>query len=137
MNKIDFALNEAYKAYKTGEVPIGCAIFLNDKLISKAHNTKQKNHICINHAEIIAITKAEKKLKDWRLNDCEMYVTLEPCSMCKEVIRQSRISKVYYLVKSNFNNEDNKKIDYTLLEDNDKINDSYARLLKTFFSNKR
>ena len=137
MNKIDIALKEAHKAFKKGEVPIGCAIFLDGQLISKAHNIKQKTKICTNHAEVLAIIKAEKKLKDWRLNNCEMYVTLEPCNMCKEIIRQSRISKVYYLSKSRFINENNKVISYELLKNCDDLNDTYLKLLKDFFKNKR
>ena len=107
MNILEIVLKEAKKAYKKGEIPVGCVIVRDNEIISEAHNTKQKSHSCINHAEIIAITKAEKRIKDWRLNDCELYVSLEPCNMCKEVIRQARIKKVYYLEKSNFNNESN------------------------------
>lgn len=127
-------LKEAMKSCKKDEIPIGAVVIKNNKIISKAHNTKQKCCNVINHAEILAITKAEKKLKDWRLNDCTLYVTLEPCNMCKEVIRQSRISQVYYLLSSKFHNEDNKKIDYALL-DNDST--EYEMLLKKYFSNKR
>lgn len=136
MNVFEIIMNEAKKAFKKGEVPIGCTIVKDNRIISKAHNTKQKKHSCINHAEILAIIKAEKKLKDWRLNDCELYVSLEPCNMCKEVIRQARIKKVYYLEKSKFNNEDKKNIEYVQINDSNLKND-YSNLLKTFFRDKR
>ena len=136
MNVFEIVMNEVKKAFKKGEVPIGCAIVKDNRIISKTHNTKQKKHSCINHAEILAIIKAEKKLKDWRLNDCELYVSLEPCNMCKEVIRQARIKKVYYLEKSKFNNEDKKNIEYVQINDSNLKND-YSILLKTFFKDKR
>lgn len=89
------ALKEARKAYEKEEVPVGAIIIKNNKIIARAHNLKEskKNTIC--HAEILAITKASKKLEAWRLEDCEMYVTLEPCSMCAGALIQSRIKKVY------------------------------------------
>ena len=136
MNILEIVLKEAKKAYKKGEIPIGCVIVRDNEIISEAHNTKQKSHSCINHAEIIAITKAEKRIKDWRLNNCDLYVSLEPCNMCKEVIRQARIKKVHYLEKSNFNNEDKKNIEYTQIKDNE-LKEEYSSLLKTFFKDKR
>ena len=76
------ALKEAKKAYDKEEVPVGAVIVRNGKIISKAHNLKESKKDCTCHAEILAIQKASKKLNSWRLIDCEMYVTLEPCSMC-------------------------------------------------------
>ncbi len=87
------------KAYKKNEVPIGAIIVKNNKIIAKAYNKIEKNHDATMHAEILAIKKASKKLKNWRLNECEMYVTLEPCKMCSSAIELSRIKKIYYLVK--------------------------------------
>ena len=75
------ALQEAQKAFDIGEVPIGAVIVLNDKVIAKAHNLREKSNQAIGHAEILAISKANKKLKTWRLEDCTMYITLEPCPM--------------------------------------------------------
>ena len=89
------ALKEAQKAYKKLEVPIGVVIVKDDKIIARAHNQKEEKNSPIKHAEIIAIERACKKLNNWRLNDCEMYVTLEPCSMCAGAILNSRIKKVY------------------------------------------
>ena len=102
---VKILIKESLKSYKIGEVPVGCVIIKNNKIIATGHNTKEKNKCAIHHAEINAIIKACKKNRDWRLENCKLYVTLEPCNMCKEVIRQSRIHEVYYLNKSKFNNE--------------------------------
>ena len=89
------ALKEAEKAYKKLEVPVGAVIVKDGKIISRAHNQKETKKDTTKHAEILAIQKASKKLQSWRLIDCEMYVTLEPCSMCAGAIINSRIKKVY------------------------------------------
>jgi len=99
------ALKEAQKAYKNDEIPVG-AIIVDSKgdVLSKAFNKKEKMHDATAHAEILAIKKASKKLGDWRLNGCTIYVTLEPCEMCMSAIKQSRISKlVYGASKENIN----------------------------------
>ena len=89
------ALKEAEKARKLNEVPIGCVIVKGDKIIGRGYNRRMKDKNTLSHAELNAIKKASKKLKDWRLDDCEMYVTTEPCQMCAGAIVQSRIKKVY------------------------------------------
>lgn len=89
------ALKEAEKAYELNEVPIGCVIVLDNEIIARGHNMVENKKIPLAHAEIIAIEKASKKLDGWRLIDCEMYVTLEPCAMCAGAIINSRINKVY------------------------------------------
>ena len=89
------ALNEAKKAYNKLEVPVGAIIVKDGKIIAKAYNEKEKRKDTTKHAEILAIQKASKKLKTWRLYDCDMYVTLEPCSMCAGALIQARIRKVY------------------------------------------
>ena len=89
------ALKEANKAYKKLEVPVGAVIVKDGKIIARAHNQKETKTDTTKHAEILAIQKASKKLESWRLIDCEMYVTLEPCSMCAGAIINSRIKKVY------------------------------------------
>ncbi len=89
------ALKEAEKAYKKLEVPVGAIIVKDEKIIARAHNQKETKTDTTKHAEILAIQKASKKLKSWRLIDCEMYVTLEPCSMCAGAMINSRIKKVY------------------------------------------
>lgn len=89
------ALKEAKKAYEKEEIPVGAVIVKDGKIIAKAHNRKEEKCDTTNHAEILAIQKASKKLGTWRLNDCEMYVTLEPCSMCAGALIQARMKKVY------------------------------------------
>ena len=88
----------AKRAAEKDEVPVSAIIVKSDKIISKAFNKREKNHNVLDHAEIIAIKQASKKLKDWRLFDCDLYVTLKPCSICENIIKQSRIKHVYYLI---------------------------------------
>lgn len=90
------ALKEADKAEEKEEVPIGCVITLNGKIYVRAHNLRQTKRVATAHAEILAIEKACKKLGDWRLENFEMFVTLEPCAMCAGAIANARISKVYF-----------------------------------------
>ena len=89
------ALKQARLAYNKLEVPVGAVIVKDGQVIAKAYNTKETKRDTTKHAEILAIQKASKKLGSWRLNDCEMYVTLEPCTMCAGALIQARISKVY------------------------------------------
>ena len=90
------ALKQARLAYNKGEVPVGCVIVYNDKIIARAHNLRKTKNDVFAHAESIAIKKANKKLDSWMLDDVVLYVTLEPCLMCSEVILQSRIKTVVY-----------------------------------------
>ena len=89
------ALKEAKKAYEKEEVPVGAVIVKDGKIIARAHNLKETKNSSICHAEILAIQKACKKLGVWRLTDCDMYVTLEPCTMCTGALINSRIRKLY------------------------------------------
>ena len=89
------ALKEAKKAYEKEEIPVGAVIIKDGKIIAKAHNLREKKESAIAHAEILAIEKANKKLNSWRLVDCDMYVTLEPCTMCMGAIISSRIKNLY------------------------------------------
>lgn len=89
------AIKEAEKAAKIKDVPIGCVIVNDGKIIGRGYNRRNKDFNTLSHAEMIAIKKASKKMKDWRLDDCEMYVTTEPCQMCSGAIVQARIAKVY------------------------------------------
>lgn len=118
---INELLSESKKALSLGEVPIGSIIVKNGIIISKAHNLKEKAKNPCKHAEIIAIDKASKKLKDWRLNDCELYTTLFPCPMCAGAIQQARIKKIYYIKDSS----------------NDSINDISLSILDNDFLNHR
>lgn len=88
------AIKQAKKAYKINEVPIGCVIVFNDKIIARGYNKRNTKKNTLAHAEIIAINKASKVFKDWRLEDCTMYITLEPCQMCSGAILQARIKTV-------------------------------------------
>lgn len=135
------AIKEAENAYKYGEVPVGCIIVQNNKIISKAYNKKEKMNCALFHSEIIAIKKATKRLKNWRLNDCELYVTMEPCPMCASAIKQSRIAKVYYILDNSNNNISKQIFDETnnngkvLVEKVDFNN--YNLLVDKFFKSKR
>lgn len=139
---MNLALKEAKKAIKYGDIPIGCVIVMNNKIISKAFNKKEFNNNPIKHAEIIAIEKASKKLNTWHLDECTLYTTMEPCLMCAGAILQSRISRIVYgLPNNNFgevtsNNEvfkKNKKIkiDGCICEEESKS------LVQSFFKNIR
>ena len=94
------ALKQAEKALKYNEVPVGCVIVKKNKIIAKAYNQKEKTKNVTKHAEIIAISKACKKTKNWRLDNCEIYITMEPCMMCSGAIEQSRIKKIIYGAKN-------------------------------------
>lgn len=92
---MDLAIKNAKTAFKKGDVPVGCVIVKNGKVIAQSYNKKEKKKQTTRHAEIEAIEKASKKIRDWRLNDCEMYVTLEPCCMCAGAILNARLKCVY------------------------------------------
>ena len=131
------ALQEAKKAFEKGEIPVGAVIVKDGKIISKAHNLKETKKSSFAHAEILAIQKANKKLNNWRLNDCQMYVTLKPCSMCLGAIISSRIKTIYYGAdekKQNsqiINNENNPELIDGIL------NSECEYLLKEFFKQRR
>lgn len=129
------AMREAKKALKHNEVPVGAVIVKNNKIISKAYNKKEKSTDVTKHAEIIAISKACKKIHNWRLDDCEIYVTMEPCMMCCGAIEQSRIKKIVYGVKNeNYgytNNLKNIQIISQIYEEKCK------KIIQTFFKKRR
>lgn len=131
------AIEEARIAYKNDEIPVGCAIFYNGKLVSKAHNCREKTNNSIMHAEIVAISDACEKLCSWRLNNCVLYVTLEPCMMCMGAIIESRIKKVYFGTKNNSEqmydaNAIKKAVNAEFVD-----NKECSKLLSDFFKNKR
>lgn len=139
MNYIEIAIKEAKKAYKKGDIPVGCVIIKNNKIIAKAHNMKEKKQKATYHAEILAINKACKKLKTWHLDDCTLYTTMEPCIMCSGAIIQSRIKKIIYVLDNPTfgnikNNENFKKNKYQIEQIENK---EILNLLQTFFKNKR
>lgn len=90
------ALKQAKKALEQDEVPIGAVIVKDGKVIASGYNKTEKTQIALKHAEVVAIEKACKKLKSWRLDDCEIYITVEPCAMCAGAIANARIKKVYF-----------------------------------------
>lgn len=126
----------ANKALLKDEVPVSALIVCNNKVISKAYNTKNKLNLVFNHAEVLAIKKASKKLKTWHLNDCDLYVTLKPCSICEAIIKQSQIKNVYYLLdkpneKKEYYKTNISKANIRTLEM------EYSQQLKGFFQKKR
>ena len=142
---MELAIKVAEKALKRGDVPVGAIIVYNNKVVAKAYNKKQKKGIATRHAEIEAIEKACKKLKTWHLDDCELYITMEPCLMCAGAILQARIKKVIYgvnnekfgcatsiqnLLDSNRFNHNTTIVNGILKEKNEKI-------LKDFFKQMR
>lgn len=142
---MEVAFKEAEKAFKRGEVPIGAVIVKNGKIIAKAFNNKEKKHCSIEHAEITAIKRASRKLKNWRLEDCDIYVTLEPCPMCASAIKQSRIKNIYSALKnSDINNIDIINRIFNADKVNPKVNfvnnlsvEKSTTLLQKFFSSRR
>ena len=93
---MEIALNEAKKALEKGEIPVGAVIVKDNIVIAKAHNTREENQDALAHAEVNVIKKACEYLNNWRLENCDMYVTMEPCPMCCGAILQSRIKNVYF-----------------------------------------
>lgn len=135
------AIKEAEKAFLIGEVPVGAVIVKNDKIVAKAHNLKDNKLVVTKHAELIAIEKASKKLRNWRLNDCTLYVTLAPCPMCASAIEQARFSQIIYGAESNNlkNNEIIEKIfeNSSIIVKKNVLSDECSAIIKKFFTNLR
>lgn len=139
------AYKEALKALKDDEVPVGAVIVKDGKVIAKAYNMKESKQCGVYHAEILAIMKACKKISNWRLENCDIYITLAPCPMCASAIKQSRIGNVY----CGLSNSDSSTMNITkkILENNDinssvnfytdLFSDEISVLLKEFFVNRR
>ena len=135
------ALKEAKKALAIEEVPVGAVIVKDGKIIARAHNIKETKKDATCHAEILAIKKACKKLESWRLIDCEMYVTLEPCSMCAGALINSRIKKLYIgttdektgACGSILNLLEDYKFNHKIEVEKNVLQDECEALLKTFF----
>lgn len=135
------ALKEAKKAFNKNEIPVGCVIVLDDQIIARGHNLRQTKKSVLGHAEIIAIQKANKKLDSWILENCTMYVTLEPCSMCAGAILQSRIKRLVFgayepkhgacgsIINILDNNEFNHQVEVT----SNVLENESSTLLKNFF----
>jgi len=142
---LDLAFKYAKKAYELGEIPIGAVIVKDNRIISYGYNTKEKNNNVLKHAELIAIEKASKKLNNWRLDGCDIYITLDPCPMCASAIHQARINNVY----SAANNSDSKNLEiinniFKKDRTNPKTNfisnvsrETSIKILNSFFATKR
>lgn len=126
----------AKKAAKKGEVPVSSLIVNDGKIIAKAYNKREKGKNVFNHAEMLVIKKASRKLKDWRLSTCNLYVTLKPCSMCQSIINQSRIKNVYYLLDKPKEKLEFYKTKYNKAN-NSTFEETYSKELRDFFQKKR
>ena len=142
---MSLALKEASKALLEDEIPIGCVIVKDDKVIARGHNKREKKNLVTSHAEIEAITKANKKLKGWRLVDCDIYITVEPCIMCMGAIIQSRIRNIYYgapdlkggALDSSINVLEAKNINHYPNVIKGVLEEECAIIIKNYFKNKR
>ena len=132
------AFKEALKSYNKNDTPVGCVIVRNNEIIARAHNCKDVKRNAIMHAELLAVDRACRKIGDWRLNDCSLYTTLEPCMMCMGAILESRISYVYYGAKSkNKQMFDLNKIRLSGVIINYFAVDECSKIMSDFFKNKR
>ena len=129
-------LKLAQKSNQKNEVPVSAILTYKNKIIAKAYNKREKTKNIMDHAEILAIKTGSKKLKRWNLSDCNLYVSLKPCNMCMEVIKQSRIKNVYYFLQKPENKKEYNKTNFYYIENSDFLN-SYSNLLSSFFQNKR
>lgn len=139
------AISLANKAAKLDEVPVGCVIVKNGKIIATGYNKKEKSKSALQHAEINAILKATKKIKDWRLDGADLYVTLEPCLMCMGAIINHRIKNVYFgandpkggAVESNLKIREIKGLNHYPNFKGGILADISSNMLKTYFKTKR
>ena len=128
-------LNNSIKCIKSGDVPVAAFIVKNNKIISKGINSRIKKYKTINHAEIIAINKANKKLKNCFLYDCDLYVTLKPCDMCQKVINNARIRNVFYLIDKPESKREYSKTTFININNNE--SQEYKKILSDFFKKLR
>ena len=138
MNKyINKIIELAKEAYNNNDIPVGAIVVKNNVIIGSGFNKRNMKNSVIGHAEIEAIEEACNYIGDWRLDDCDIYVTLLPCMMCTGAIVESRIRKVYYLCdRTNVHFKNNEYLNLLKVNDSNKI-DEYLKLLQLFFENKR
>jgi tRNA(Arg) A34 adenosine deaminase TadA len=133
MNKyLDTLLELANQAESIGDIPVGAIVVKNNKIIGQGFNNRVLTNDPTGHAEINAIKDACSKLGDWRLTDCDLYVTLEPCDMCLETIKESRISNVYFVLENNEKHK-YKRTNVSILNVDDKTRVNYKEKLSNFF----
>lgn len=137
VDKLKIAIFQAKKALEIDEIPVGCAIYRGDELIACGYNKKESENNAIMHAEIVAINDACGKLKSWRLEECSLYVTLEPCMMCMGAIIESRIKEVYYGTATNSIQMYDKNRIKSIISIKNIQNDECSRMLSSFFEKKR
>lgn len=142
---MDMAIEEARKAFEEDEVPVGCVIVKNNQILALTHNRKEQMNSATKHAEILAIEEASAKLNNWRLDGCDVYITLEPCPMCASALKQARVSHIFCgLSNSDFRNYE---IVLKILESdknnasvpiiNDLAVEKVDKIMKDFFRNRR
>ena len=142
---MDMAIEEAKKAFEEDEVPVGCVIVKNNQILALTHNRKEQMNSATKHAEILAIEEASSKLNNWRLDGCDVYITLEPCPMCASALKQARVSHIF----CGLSNSDSKNYEIVLkILESDKNNASVSiindlavekvdKIMKDFFRNRR
>lgn len=134
---VDRIIQLSKKAYDNDEIPVGAVVVKNNMIIGEGINSRNENSSVIGHAEISAIEMACRHINDWRLDECELYVTLLPCMMCTGAIIESRIKKVYYLCdRTNVCFNSKEYLNVEKINDVDYSN-NYLKLLQLFFENKR
>ena len=141
---MNMAYNEALKALGMGEVPVGCVIVKDNEIIAKGYNLKEKNKCIIDHAEMNCIKIASNKFDNWRLDGCDIYITLEPCPMCASAIKQARISNVYCGCSTNDDDSKFCRVIFEKSDRNNKVNfvsnldsERCGKLIEDFFKKRR
>lgn len=142
---MDMAIEEAKKAFEEDEVPVGCVIVKNNQILALTHNRKEQMNSATKHAEILAIEEASSKLNNWRLDGCDVYITLEPCPMCASALKQARVSHIFCgLSNSDFRNyeivlkileSDKNNVSVPII--NDLAVEKVDKIMKDFFRNRR
>ena len=130
-------IEESKLSLLTDDVPVGAIIVSNNKIIAKGHNTREQDQSILGHAEINAIISASKYLNNWNLSDCDMYVSLKPCSMCESIIKESRIKNVYYLLDKLDYKKEYDKLNINNVNNLPLLEKYYHSILSSFFKSKR
>lgn len=136
---IDILFNELQKALKKDEVPVSALVVDGNKskIVAKAYNYRVSSNSTLDHAEIKSILKTNKCLKNKNLNNCDLYVTLEPCDMCKSIIKEARIRNVYYLIERNKEKKQYYKTNFENWDVDEAVKEKYKDILADFFKKRR